>query len=55
MTKILKDMKGFRNILVHRYGNIDDKIAYTILKEKLNDIDNFIEIIQQFLEKKKIK
>lgn len=35
----LKDMKGFRNVLVHRYGEIDDKKVY----EHLEDLDDFRE------------
>lgn len=33
----LSRMKGFRNIVVHRYGRIDDRIAYEILKEHLGE------------------
>ena len=28
----LKRMKGFRNILVHEYGHIDDRLVYDVLK-----------------------
>ncbi|MEF8848466.1 MAG: DUF86 domain-containing protein [Candidatus Thermoplasmatota archaeon] len=52
MTDILKDMKGFRNILVHRYGKIDDKIAFRILNENIKDFYRIIDIIENFIEKK---
>ena len=45
-------MKGFRNIIVHRYGNIDDKIAFQVLKEHLIDFWDFYCQIEDFLEKK---
>ena len=47
---ILKSMKGFRNILVHRYGNINDEIAFSILKEQMNDFYDFIKIIEEFID-----
>lgn len=43
-------MKSFRNIVVHRYGKIDDKIAYNILRENIDDFYLFIEEIERFLE-----
>ena len=45
----LKAMKGFRNIVVHRYGVIDDKIAFEILKKNLQDFYRFISEIEEFL------
>jgi len=45
-------MKGFRNILVHRYAYTDDKIAYSVIKENLNDFYKFIDVIEEFLEKR---
>ena len=46
----LKSMKGFRNILVHRYGKIDDKLAFSLLKDELRDFYLFIRRIEEFLE-----
>lgn len=37
----LKRMKGFRNILVHEYGRVDDLMVYEILQERLNDFETF--------------
>ena len=50
MVDKVRRMKGFRNIIVHRYGRIDDLLAYKILKENLEDFGEFIESIEQFLE-----
>ncbi|MCE7738201.1 MAG: DUF86 domain-containing protein [Candidatus Heimdallarchaeota archaeon] len=37
LADIIRGMKGFRNILVHRYGKLDDKLAYKIIVENLSD------------------
>jgi uncharacterized protein YutE (UPF0331/DUF86 family) len=46
----LKKMKGFRNILVHEYGHVDDSIVYEILKNNLNDFGAFKEEILQAIK-----
>ncbi len=45
----LSRMKGFRNIVVHRYGKIDDRIAYEILRENIGDFYDFVGLIGEFL------
>ncbi|MFQ6070832.1 MAG: DUF86 domain-containing protein [Candidatus Aminicenantales bacterium] len=43
----LKKMKGFRNILVHEYGLVDDMIVYESLQSNLQDFDGFkLEILK---------
>ncbi len=42
-------MRGFRNIVVHRYGKIDDRLVYTLLNEQLDDFSEFIEAIETLL------
>ncbi len=49
----LRGMKAFRNIMVHRYGKIDDRIAFSLLKDRLDDLVLFIEDIDEFLSIKK--
>jgi uncharacterized protein YutE (UPF0331/DUF86 family) len=51
MAEKTRRMKGFRNIIVHRYGRIDDLLAYKILTEHLDDIYEFMESIERFLDK----
>jgi len=36
-----KRMKGFRNILVQRYGDIDDGIVYEMATKRLEDFERF--------------
>jgi uncharacterized protein YutE (UPF0331/DUF86 family) len=53
MAEKTRRMKGFRNIIVHRYGRIDDLLAHKILTEHMKDFYEFIESIERFLEKSK--
>lgn len=46
----IKSMKGFRNIIVHRYAGIDDELSYEFLIERLSDFDEFIEQIEMFMK-----
>lgn len=46
----LKSMKGFRNIIVHRYGKIDDKLTFSLLSDEIRDVYDFIRRIRGFLE-----
>lgn len=45
----LSDMARFRNLLVHRYGKIDDERIWTILQEDLKDFELFISKIERFI------
>ena len=42
-------MKGFRNLLVHRYGPLDDEIAYSDIKEGLDDFQDIFEEIKKVI------
>ncbi len=53
MKEKLKRMRGFRNIIVHRYGRIDDEIGFEILKNKLEDFYSFIQSIEKFMDRDK--
>ncbi|MDY6773744.1 MAG: DUF86 domain-containing protein [Candidatus Nanohaloarchaea archaeon] len=45
----LKDMKGFRNVLVHRYGEIDDRKVYGHL-DSLDDFRRFRYAVAEYLD-----
>jgi len=49
MAEKIRGMKAFRNIVVYRYGTIDDTIAYTLLLERIGDFELFCKDIEQFL------
>jgi len=46
----LKEMKGFRNILVHEYARIDDRMVYEVAKSRLGDFETFEEEILRYLK-----
>ncbi len=54
MSEMIRKMKGFRNIIVHRYGKIDDEIAYRNLVNNIDDFYRFIDQVEDFLEKMSI-
>ncbi|MFH0711674.1 MAG: DUF86 domain-containing protein [archaeon] len=44
-AELVRKMRGFRNILVHRYGEVDDKQAFEMIKEGIED---FKKVIKEF-------
>lgn len=52
MLDTLKSMKGFRNILVHRYGDVDDALVFDFLKSNMADFSDFKKQVLTFLRRK---
>ncbi len=52
LQKRLEDMASFRNLIVHSYGKIDHEIVFSILKKRLNDIDEFMGCVIELLTSK---
>lgn len=50
MAEVLKEMKGLRNILVHEYAQLDDRIVYDIASARLTDFETFKQQVLQFLK-----
>ncbi len=48
----LKTMKGFRNILVHRYGEVNDRLVFSYLQNDLEDFSEFRRQVLKFLKKR---
>ena len=46
----LKEMKRFRNIIVHKYGEINNQLVFRYATEKMEDFDTFIENIRKILQ-----
>ncbi len=46
----LEELIGFRNLLVHQYGRVDDSRSYLFLNMELKDFYEFIEIIDRYIE-----
>ncbi|MFH0836844.1 MAG: HepT-like ribonuclease domain-containing protein, partial [Candidatus Aenigmatarchaeota archaeon] len=51
LIKKIRIMKKFRNVLVHQYGMIDDRIVYNNLRSKLDDFNIFKKEILRILKK----
>lgn len=49
MAETLRRMKGLRNLLVHEYGRVDDKIVFAVIRERLNEFDSFRTTILGYL------
>jgi uncharacterized protein YutE (UPF0331/DUF86 family) len=45
-------MSRLRNLLVHRYGEIDNIRVLEIIKHNLKDIEEFEKDIEKFIEEK---
>ena len=50
MRDRLREMRGFRNILVHEYAQVDDRIVYEAVKTKLEDFALFRREVLEFLK-----
>lgn len=48
----IRKMKSFRNILVNKYGKINDELVFELLKEDLEDFFIICDSIVEFLRKK---
>ena len=46
----LREMKGFRNILVHEYARIDDRMVYEVARSRPGDFETFKEEILRYLK-----
>ena len=55
IINLIREMKKFRNVLVHKYGDIDDEKAYLDIKDGLNDFELVIAEFEKFLTKRKNK
>lgn len=52
LSGVLKTMKGFRNILVHEYGGIDNAIVYKMASTRIEDFEAFKARMVQALKEK---
>ena len=41
LRQTLRRMKGFRNVLVHEYGDVDDERVFDYLRNRLGDFSTF--------------
>ena len=50
--EIYKEMKRFRNLLVHRYGDVNDKLVFYNATNHIDDFYIFITEVKDILSKK---
>ena len=55
LGKKLKEMKKFRNVLVHRYVEIQDEIVYHHATSNIGDFEEFRKEIKAYLKKSAVK
>ncbi|MCK4730333.1 MAG: DUF86 domain-containing protein [Candidatus Aenigmarchaeota archaeon] len=53
INKII-ELRGFRNFLVHRYGNIDDEIAFEDIETGIKDFEKIFDEIEKVIKTQKI-
>ncbi|MBS3802844.1 MAG: DUF86 domain-containing protein [Candidatus Thermoplasmatota archaeon] len=49
LSSKLKKMKGFRNLLIHRYEHIKDDLVYEFIKNQVKDFYEFEKTIKSYL------
>jgi uncharacterized protein YutE (UPF0331/DUF86 family) len=47
----LANMVGFRNLIVHDYARIDDRLVYAVLQDHVGDFARFAASVVAFLDK----
>jgi uncharacterized protein YutE (UPF0331/DUF86 family) len=51
VTRLLRQMRGFRNILVHEYASVDDELVFKYVKTRLGDFEKIRKQILAFLRR----
>jgi len=51
----LKLMAKFRNLLVHRYREIDNERVYDIIVQDISSINDYIKVIHSYIHQDKLK
>ena len=41
MVSLLKEMRAFRNILIHEYAQVDDELVFEKAQKRLEDFETF--------------
>ncbi len=52
MKEVLVEANGLRNRLVHLYNQSDDLIALVSIKELLPSIEEFVEVVERWMQKR---
>ena len=49
IINLIREMKSFRNILVHKYGSINDEEAFESISKGINDFEIILEEIEKII------
>lgn len=52
---LVQDMKGLRNILIHKYGQVSDSLVYELLSEKISDFEHIIQEVEKYFQARERK
>ena len=52
ILQLAEEMKGLRNILIHRYADIDDDLVHELLTENVDDFERIMDAVEKYLEKR---
>nr|QNO47005.1 hypothetical protein JMDIOONB_00017 [Methanosarcinales archaeon ANME-2c ERB4] len=52
MVEKLKEMRRFRNVMVHRYDKVDDIRVYYVVWDRLGDLYEFKEEVPRVFEER---
>ena len=51
---LVREMKGLRNILIHKYGKIDDTLLHELFIERWDDFEEVIKAVEEHLHTQQI-
>ncbi|MCJ7622965.1 MAG: DUF86 domain-containing protein [Anaerolineaceae bacterium] len=51
LTHTMRELAGLRNLLVHLYWDVDDKMIFEGIRSELGDFEVFVGCIMVFLER----
>ncbi|MFQ6015923.1 MAG: DUF86 domain-containing protein [Anaerolineae bacterium] len=50
-TRTMRAMAGMRNLLVHLYWEVDDRMVYETICTELDDFETFVSYVLAFMER----
>ncbi|MHA1596027.1 MAG: type VII toxin-antitoxin system HepT family RNase toxin [Candidatus Asgardarchaeia archaeon] len=52
LSRIMIEGNGLRNRIVHKYDKLDDKKAFVEIVDSLTEFERFIEVVENWIEKR---
>jgi uncharacterized protein YutE (UPF0331/DUF86 family) len=50
VTRTMRELAGLRNLLVHLYWDVDDKMIYEGIRSELDDFETFVGCIMDYID-----